>query len=284
MRVHDGRHQRATARVARSRASQPFSRPSATGPGLPVPRAPLRHVRGGVHRADRFSRRDGPVSQLSDERPHCSGSPFTCVARDPCRMADRRPIATDEMLGLLGAVLVVLLLLPARTPATFTVFAVVLAVSVTTLGVAVAALTYRGRSLDVTDGIATVAAAVLLTVPVTLAVVVLSTVTAGGAGTVSPATVEQLASGAVRLVLQWALPAALAFPFGLARTTRSRGQVGLAFLVALAVVLVVVPTPSVAALGRVLVRFVGATLLGGPLFVAARVFPRDSVPSLFGVR
>jgi hypothetical protein len=199
-------------------------------------------------------------------------------------MTDRRPLATDEVLGLLAAVLVVLLLLPARPPATFAAFAVVLAASVTTLGVAVATLTYRGRPLDVTDGVAVVAVSVLLTVPVTVAVVVFSTVTTGGLAAVAPGTVERLVPGAVRLVLQWALPAALAFPFGLARSARSRGLVGLALLVALAVVLVAVPPADAAAVGGVLLRFVGATLLGGPLFVAARVFPRDPVPSLFGVR
>jgi hypothetical protein len=69
--------------------------------------------------------------------------------------------------------------------------------------------------------------------------------------------------------------------------------VGLALLVALAVALVAVPTTGAgvtvagadaAAVGDVVVRFVGAALLGGPLFVAARAFPRDPVPSLFGVR
>jgi hypothetical protein len=96
-------------------------------------------------------------------------------------------------------------------------------------------------------------------------------------------TLSTAAPDAARLVLQWAVPALLAFPLGLARTRRSRATVGAVFLVALGVTLVLTPGFGVRAVAAAVVQFVGAAFLGGPLFVAAGALPRGGDRSLLDV-
>jgi hypothetical protein len=208
-------------------------------------------------------------------------------------MSDRRSLTTGEVLGLLAAVLVVLVLLPIRAAATFTVFAVVLAVALTTLGVALSLLVHRGRSLGVVDGFVAALGATVLTVPIAAVFVAVSAGPAAPTGPVdavvglvaTPATtfLPALPEGG-RLAVQWALPASLLFPLGLARRRRARAAVGVAFLVALVVAVAVAPAPDLASGPAAVVRFVAAAFLGGPLFVAARAFPRGPDQPVAGVR
>jgi hypothetical protein len=199
-------------------------------------------------------------------------------------MRVRRPLTTGEVLCLLAASLVILLLLPVGAPGTFTVFAVVLAASLTTLGVAVSLLTYRRRSLDVVDGFVVVVAATALTLPTAVSFVAMAAVPTTGVAALAPETLSGAVPEATRLVGQWVIPAVLAFPLGLARTDRARTTVGLTFLVAVAVASAVAPPSTLADFGGLVVRFVGAAFLGGPLFVAARAFPRRPGRSPAGVR
>jgi hypothetical protein len=199
-------------------------------------------------------------------------------------MRVRRPLTTGEVLCLLAASLVVLLLLPVGAPGTFTIFAVVLAASLTTLGVAVSLLTYRRRSLDVVDGFIVVVAATALTLPTAVSLVAMAAVPTAGVAALAPETLSGAVPEATRLVGQWVIPAVLAFPLGLARTDRARVTVGTTLLVAFAVASVVAPPSTLAEFGGIVVRFVGAAFLGGPLFVAARVFPRRPSRSPAGVR
>jgi hypothetical protein len=199
-------------------------------------------------------------------------------------MRARRPLTTGEVLGLLAAVLVLLLLLPVRTAGTFTILAVVLAASLTTLGVAVSLLTYRGRSLNVVDGFVVVVAATALTLPTAVSLVAMAAVPTAGIAALAPETLSRALPEAIRLVGQWVLPALLAFPLGLARTDRARVTVGTTLLVAFAVASVVAPPSTLAEFGGLVVRFCGAAFLGGPLFVAGRAFPRRLDRSPAGVR
>lgn len=199
-------------------------------------------------------------------------------------MRVRRPLTTGEVLCLLAASLVLLLLLPVGDPGTFTIFAVVLAASLTTLGVAVSLLTYRRRSLDVVDGFVVVVAATALTLPTAVSLVAMAAVPTAGVAALAPETLSGAVPEATRLVGQWVIPAVLAFPLGLARTDRARTTVGVAFPVAFVVAAAVAPPSTLAGFGGIVVRFVGAAFLGGPLFVAARVFPRRPSRSPAGVR
>ncbi|WP_192918494.1 hypothetical protein [Salinigranum salinum] len=199
-------------------------------------------------------------------------------------MRVRRPLTTGEVLGLLAASLVLLLLLPLRTAGTFTTLAVVLAASITTLGVAVSLLTYHERSLDVVDGFVVAVAATLLTLPTAVSLVAMAAVPTTGVAALAPETLSGAVPEATRLVGQWVIPAVLAFPLGLARTDRARVAVGTTFLVAFAVASAVAPPSTLADFGGLVVRFVGAAFLGGPLFVAARAFPRRPDRSPAGVR
>jgi hypothetical protein len=201
-------------------------------------------------------------------------------------MPTGRPLTTGDLLALLAALLVLLLLLPLRTPATFTRLAVVLAASITTLGVAASVLTYRERPLDATHGLGIVAVTAVLMVPTTAFLAATSTLPTTGLAVLAPAAVRDAAPVALELVVRWALPATLAFPFGLARTPRAWVTVALGVLVALVAAFVVPPSSVVTAqhAGETLARFVGAASLGGPLFVAARSLPDAPGGWVVGVR